>query len=345
MQPVHPQGSLQPLRLGWIPYWNLAPLRVEMQKTLGKLYELELGHPTTINGWLSKGTIEAAPCSSICLLRESRHEMALPLGICSTGPVRSVYLGFREELAPVAADMAERIAQVAEVMQQLKHSLANDPREIAKAFWRHCSDLPSCTEKLPAFGFTPHSASSATLARMFYRIWFGAKAFEGLMRKQIGIPTLPMEDSEEPQFELLIGDEALRERHRFHGVFDLGELWQQLTGLPFVFAVWQGRKPLNIEWQKRLLETAHLAQMKMRIDANTLATEIGLSEELMQTYDLKGYWESIRYSLTADDMQGLLLFLYLAGYFSSDQMEEHALTKMMRWQANRSTHPGLSLIN
>ena len=39
---------------------------------------------------------------------------------------------------------------------------------------------------------------------------------------------------------LLIGDTALRERMNSQGLFvyDLGELWRELTGLPFVFALW-----------------------------------------------------------------------------------------------------------
>ena len=38
---------------------------------------------------------------------------------------------------------------------------------------------------------------------------------------------------------LLIGDPALELRH--HRVLDLGEIWTQMTGLPFVYACWTGR--------------------------------------------------------------------------------------------------------
>ena len=40
---------------------------------------------------------------------------------------------------------------------------------------------------------------------------------------------------------LLIGDIALETRHRFPYVLDLGQAWKDLTGLPFVFAVWVAR--------------------------------------------------------------------------------------------------------
>jgi predicted solute-binding protein len=42
---------------------------------------------------------------------------------------------------------------------------------------------------------------------------------------------------------LLIGDAALLLDHRAHGVekLDLGALWTDMTGLPFVWAFWAGR--------------------------------------------------------------------------------------------------------
>ncbi|MSQ07719.1 MAG: hypothetical protein EXR44_00200 [Dehalococcoidia bacterium] len=53
-----------------------------------------------------------------------------------------------------------------------------------------------------------------------------------------------VEINEPHEAKLIIGDEALRYRkdHPGYGhVYDLGEEWQSLTGLPFVFAVWAMR--------------------------------------------------------------------------------------------------------
>ena len=55
---------------------------------------------------------------------------------------------------------------------------------------------------------------------------------------------------------LLIGDSALRNRDGCEGypyVTDLGEVWHDVTGLPFVFAVWMVRKTLP-EKQKSYLK-------------------------------------------------------------------------------------------
>ena len=43
---------------------------------------------------------------------------------------------------------------------------------------------------------------------------------------------------------LVIGDRALEQRSKSAYVYDLGEAWKQMTGLPFVFAAWVSNKKL-----------------------------------------------------------------------------------------------------
>ena len=58
---------------------------------------------------------------------------------------------------------------------------------------------------------------------------------------------------------LLIGDQALRNRHGIAGhpyVYDLGEEWHRWTGLPFVFARWLVRRDLDdekVRWLESLV--------------------------------------------------------------------------------------------
>lgn len=51
-----------------------------------------------------------------------------------------------------------------------------------------------------------------------------------------------------PEASLVIGDPALQHRHDFPEapVIDLGEAWKELTGLPFVFAVWAIHPQANL---------------------------------------------------------------------------------------------------
>jgi chorismate dehydratase len=50
---------------------------------------------------------------------------------------------------------------------------------------------------------------------------------------------------------VVIGDRALEQRKVSPHVYDLGEAWKKLTGLPFVFAAWISNKPLDPEFVKR----------------------------------------------------------------------------------------------
>lgn len=72
---------------------------------------------------------------------------------------------------------------------------------------------------------------------------------------------------------LVIGDRALRIRHRFNFIYDLGSGWKEMTGLPFVFAVWVGKTQIKEEFIT-LFEEANqmgLSQINLIIDQNNLS--------------------------------------------------------------------------
>ncbi|MEM7261456.1 MAG: menaquinone biosynthesis protein [Planctomycetota bacterium] len=71
-------------------------------------------------------------------------------------------------------------------------------------------------------------------------------------------PRLDPLRAESPDLDavLLIGDRALAEDHGEFPRFDLGAIWKEETGLPFVFAVWIGREetpPEAIDWVRQTL--------------------------------------------------------------------------------------------
>jgi chorismate dehydratase len=72
---------------------------------------------------------------------------------------------------------------------------------------------------------------------------------------------------------LVIGDRALRIRHRFNFIYDLGSGWKEMTGFPFVFAVWVGKTQINEEFIT-LFEEANqmgLNKINLIIDQNNLS--------------------------------------------------------------------------
>jgi chorismate dehydratase len=124
---------------------------------------------------------------------------------------------------------------------------------------------------------------------------------------------------EEVDAMVLIGDKALASDSRTDTEdlfsYDLSILWQQHTGLPFVFALWILRKdavstlasPLAAFW--RALESVHgdIRRPDEELIAHVLSTRPFLNRE-----SLLAYWETIAYRLSPGHMEGLRLFYGLS---------------------------------
>ncbi|WP_243751665.1 menaquinone biosynthetic enzyme MqnA/MqnD family protein [Niastella caeni] len=100
---------------------------------------------------------------------------------------------------------------------------------------------------------------------------------------------------------VVIGDRALEQRKVSPYIYDLGEAWIDLTGLPFVFAAWVSNKPLPDDF----------------ISAFNSANKLGLeniekavAENPYRVFDLHKYYTAhISYELTAEKRKGLKMFL------------------------------------
>ena len=158
---------------------------------------------------------------------------------------------------------------------------------------------------------TGESATSINLLRIIFH------EFYDLHNVTDVVPDIPIEtliEQQEPA--LLIGDRALRLSKQLPPgmqIFDLGEIWYQQTGLPFVFALWMiHRNALD----RFPLELAALGQQLHRtrqqlIDepypvAKSVAEKVGLDIETVVNY-----WQTIDYHLKNEHLQGLQLFFQL----------------------------------
>jgi chorismate dehydratase len=115
---------------------------------------------------------------------------------------------------------------------------------------------------------------------------------------------------------LLIGDRALKASMQIDApyVYDLGELWWQHTGLPFVFAMWMIHRDA-IKHKSQELSVFNL-QLQKSLD-RALSDLDGLASQRheaawMGQERLVTYWRSMSYRFTDQHRQGLQRFFQLA---------------------------------
>lgn len=333
---VHPGGRLA---LGWIHYWNLHPLRVELERLCGAELDIHKGHPSVVNRWLAEGKVTVAPSSSICLLKYAHHEIACPLGIAANGPVTSVYLGVHSEDLGLVEMLRMRHLQLREAHRAGVARYGHDARKLAAHLWKSSDALPPVDgEAPPPLTLTAASDTSNCMARILYRLWFGARAFELNAGEAVNTHVRSLRRP----LELLIGDEALTKRANYRAVIDLGEWWRDLTDLPFVFAVWQttSRKALHPYWRQKIIEAGEIAQARMRVDPGYYLNDQKAVDAAGRPIDLAAYWRVIQYRLTPQHFMGLALYLALGRYVMPEHASDQAVLNIMRWeQAAQATAP------
>jgi chorismate dehydratase len=110
-----------------------------------------------------------------------------------------------------------------------------------------------------------------------------------------------------PDFVLLIGDPALDflQTASDHAIWDLGAAWSELTGLPFVYAVWALRRGVENTSLRRVLREAK------RFGIETLDDIIRDRTDDRPEF-LKGYLtRNIHFHLGGDEKRGLARFAEL----------------------------------
>ncbi|MBZ0280134.1 MAG: menaquinone biosynthesis protein [Anaerolineae bacterium] len=265
------------LNIGLIDYLNTMPFHYDLAERLQDVdVHFERGVPSQMNRGLMAGEIDLAPISAIEAARNADDVVILPgLSIASLGAVRTVLL----------------------------FSWASDMRDLDGQ----------------SIALTDHSATSVALLKVLCGERYQIEP-NFIVTKQ-HLPSMLAEH----QGALVIGDDALVEgtHHRALSnpsgwnlpyIYDLGDEWLKMTGLPFTFAVWAARKD-----RAEALADAGV------FDALYASTERGLLEgsrdALAQTYAARlalpvgvcrRYLRDLRYHLTEDDLSGLKLFLELA---------------------------------
>lgn len=100
---------------------------------------------------------------------------------------------------------------------------------------------------------------------------------------------------------LVIGDRALKIRDAFKFKYDLGSGWKDMTGLPFVFAVWVAKKQINEKFTALLNKDFGLGLSKI----NSIIKHNDESNYPMDMY----FRKNISYLLTENMKASMKLFL------------------------------------
>ena len=124
---------------------------------------------------------------------------------------------------------------------------------------------------------------------------------------------------------LFIGDLALKTTatREYPYLYDLGRLWNEFTGLPFVFALWQINHKKNIDkdlprlydilMDSKSYGISHIGEL-----ATAQAGRFGLPVQL-----LIDYWTSFSYELGEEEQKGLMAFYgYAAEIGAIDRVPE-----------------------
>lgn len=116
---------------------------------------------------------------------------------------------------------------------------------------------------------------------------------------------------------LMIGDKAMVLGQGFRHRFDLATLWKQVTGKPFVFAIWAGLPNIGVEQAESLKDVYQLFRYgleKREVFAREWADEHKSDRAACVSYVLN----NIKYEMTAEALDGARLFFQMgqeAGMF------------------------------
>jgi chorismate dehydratase len=99
---------------------------------------------------------------------------------------------------------------------------------------------------------------------------------------------------------LIIGDRALMHRSKFPYIYDLGLGWKQMTGLPFVFAVWVSLRKLDLSFEDKFNQS--LVKGVAEYDLTSMSN--------FKSYDVHTYiTQNLSYELDNLKKRGLEYFI------------------------------------
>jgi chorismate dehydratase len=257
------------MRVGRIPYINCYPVYGAVDRRIVSLDgELIDGIPSELNDAMAIGALDVSVISAVEYARDAARYLLLPdLAISCDGPVRSVMLFSR----------------------------------------RPAETLDGARVLVSRSSMT----SVALLRLMFEHVWHASPSF---VPADAEIRDLERTGAEPHDARLIIGDAALMLTSGastlsadYPYVYDLGQVWKDWTGLPFVFAVWVAQRTTpvakSLAVHAQLIESrdwglAHLDQLSAQAAETTGVSKPAALE----------YLSGLDYRLSYEHLAGLTTF-------------------------------------
>lgn len=259
------------LKIGRIPYANLYPIFYYIDnKCNNSQYTFIKGVPSKLNKLLRRGDLDISPSSSIEYLRNKDRYLILPWFSISSSGPIKSILLFSK--SPINALGGKTIA------------------------------------------VTSDSEASAALLKIIL------KEFLSLKCKFISTSLRSVRNILSSVSAVLhIGDTAMIEAKKISAaggitsaafIYDLGELWDRQTGLPFVYALWVIRKK-SLSEKNELIKrlSSDLVNAKKYASDNLKSiARYAPQRKWIGEEELIDYWKIISYDFTEKHMEGLNLF-------------------------------------
>lgn len=159
-------------------------------------------------------------------------------------------------------------------------------------------------------GLTAESDTSVNLLKIILKKFYG---FDNAFERS----ALPLRQAlTDYAAMLLIGDTALKEAMQCRDlyVYDLGELWHSLTGLPFVFALWIVRREVAEEKGGEIRAFCADLRGAKGLASRSFGQIAAACQETswMSEKALIDYWRTISYELTPLHVEGVMTFFRYA---------------------------------
>lgn len=276
------------MRLGVVSYLNTRPLVYRFLREPAPEFELVHEVPSALAARLRSRDLGAAIISSIECFRGGGFEMLPGAGIVSHGAVLSIMLYCR-----VPPDRVRSVA-----LDANSRSAAALTRILFREYWQADPEFVSLPPDLESMLRTCDAA--LLIGDPALRQGVGAwKVGGGPSTRGGRVASRKVAEAEEE-------DAASREGPL---VFDLGAVWTEMSGLPFVFAVWAGW-PGAFDHERGVLLLAAKEYGKAHLPEIAVqeSRALSLPLELCQAY-LGG---AIQYDVGERELEGLRCFVELA---------------------------------